>query len=60
MKIRNTFLKLFAPHLEYWKSIPAAHYVFKREHPDFPTPSLRTLYYHVSDCMSLNKAFESD
>jgi IS30 family transposase len=59
MKITNTFLKAFSPYLEEWKSLPAAHSMFRREHPNEPVPSLRALYNHVTDCMCLNKAFEA-
>ena len=59
MKITNTFLKDFNPYLEEWKSLPATHVMFTRDHPNIAAPALRTLYYHASDCMCLNKAFEA-
>ena len=59
MKITNTFLEAFSPYLEEWKSLPAAHAMFRREHPNEPAPSLRALYNHATDCMCINKAFEA-
>ena len=59
MKITNTFLEAFTPYLEEWRSLPAAHTMFCREHPNEPAPSLRSLYNHADDCMCVNKAFEA-
>ena len=57
-KITTTFLAHFEPYLEKWRSIPAAHSMLKKEEPEYMAPSLRSVYYHATDAMSLSEAFE--
>ena len=57
-KITTTFLAHFEPYLEKWRSIPAAYQMLKNENPEYIPPSLRSIYYHATDSMSLSKAFE--